>query len=118
MADSNSHLLITEVSTSRQTPANQASSFYSYRISLALGKPDVYKLSPGCSWKPGLQEPVLRYHPWRGQGAGVKQSITTLKSPVSHFLSCFNHNFNNKGFTRNLCSLLLSERVYIAFAVI
>ncbi len=57
-----------------------------------LGKPDVHELSPGCCWKPGLQELVLRYHPWRGQRAGVKQPIAALQSPVNHPRLTSSHN--------------------------
>lgn len=45
-----------------------------------LGEPDVHKFPAGRCWKPGLQEPVLRYHPRReqGAGAGVRRGIDRL----------------------------------------
>lgn len=90
-------------------------SCYCNPTSLPLGKPDVHKLSPGCFWKLGLQEPVLCYYPWRRQGAGVKQSITSLRSPAKHviwdtsnwqhhMLSCATRSFNNKSLMKVLCS--------------
>ena len=38
------------------------------------GKWDVHQLPPGCCGQPGLHKPVLRYHSWGGQGAGVNRS--------------------------------------------
>lgn len=68
-------------------PSPSMKSFDSHLTSLLLGEPDVHKLSPGCCWKPGLQEPVLRHYPWRGQGAGINQPMTSLKSPFNHMPS-------------------------------
>lgn len=47
------------------------------------GEPDVHQLPLGCCWKPGLQKPVLRNNPRRGQGAGVKQETAdTNNAPL------------------------------------
>ena len=47
------------------------------------GKSNVPKFPSGCRWKPRLQEPVLRHHPWRRQGARVTPPPPASSPPLT-----------------------------------